>query len=90
MQAWEHEATLLAIPVERFCDGFWRLETRLLGEFIQKFANYRVGLAFVGDLSGPMERSEAFRAFVHEAHSSSQLWFARDLEELQGSTSPID
>lgn len=81
--AWEADATLLAIPVVRFGADFWRLETRLLGEFIQKFATYRIDLAFVGDLSGPLERSEAFRAFVREAQGSRQLRFVRDLAELK-------
>jgi hypothetical protein len=82
-QAWEVEARMLAIPVERFSPDFWRLETRLLGEFVQKFAQYQVALAFLGDLSAPLERSESFRAFVREARRGRQLWFAQDVDELR-------
>ena len=44
-EAWNHKAGLVLIPVERFEDDFFQLGTRLAGEMIQKFVNYRVRLA---------------------------------------------
>ena len=38
--AWEHRATLVAIPVERLAGDFFRLRTGLAGEAIQTFVNY--------------------------------------------------
>ncbi|MFW8369166.1 DUF4180 domain-containing protein, partial [Klebsiella pneumoniae] len=39
--AWEHEAEWLALPAARVHPDFFRLETRIAGELIQKFVNYR-------------------------------------------------
>jgi hypothetical protein len=40
--AWAHGATIVAILVERVGEDFFRLETRLAGEVIQKFVNYHL------------------------------------------------
>src|ERR1039457_6873862 len=40
-EAIQHEVGLILIPVERFADDFFRLNTRIAGEIIQKFVTYR-------------------------------------------------
>ncbi len=41
----------IVIPIERLGDDFFRLETRIAGEVIQRFAMYRVRVAILGDIS---------------------------------------
>lgn len=81
-EAASHRADLVAIPAERLDDGFFALETRIAGEIIQKFVNYRLRLAILGDVSRHLSESSSLRAFVHEANEDRQVWFVADLAEL--------
>ena len=80
--AWEHRVTLIAIPVERLGDDFFRLSTGMAGEIVQKFVNYRLRLAIVGDISRQVAESTALRDFVRESNRGNQIWFVNNLEEL--------
>lgn len=81
--AWSASADIVVIPTERLSEDFFRLGTRLAGNVVQKFANYRIRLAIIDDVSAHVDKSEALRAFVHEANRGQALWFARDLDELE-------
>jgi hypothetical protein len=80
--AWEHDATLVAIPVQRLGEDFFRLRTGLAGEAIQKFVNYRIRLAVVGDITGFTGDSAALRDFISESNRGQHVWFVSDLAEL--------
>ena len=58
----------VAIPVARLDPAFFQLATRLAGEVAQKFVNYRIRLAIVGDISPQCAQSKALRDFVHESN----------------------
>lgn len=81
--AWEHEAALVAVPVARLADDFFRLSTRLAGEVMQKFVNYNLRLAIVGDISHWLADSKALRDFVYEANKGQSIWFVADIAELE-------
>jgi len=87
-ETWHSRADLVAIPVGRLNEGFFTLSTGLAGEFIQKFVNYQVAIAIVGDLSAQLAASSALRAFVHESNRGRQVWFLRDLGELAQALGP--
>lgn len=80
--AWQHEATLVAVPTQRLSGEFFRLRTRVAGEILQKFQNYRVGFAVVGDISEWTSQSQALRDLVYESNRGSTAWFMRDMDEL--------
>ena len=80
--AFEHRAALIVLPVERLDDDFFRLRTRIAGEIIQKFVNYRLRLAIVGDISRHLDESSALRALVNESNRGKEVWFIASLEEL--------
>ena len=69
------QADLICLPATRLADGFFDLRTGVAGEYAQKFVNYRVRLAVVGDISAELEGSAALRAFVAESNRGRQLWF---------------
>ncbi|MGP3976285.1 DUF4180 domain-containing protein [Streptomyces sp. 8N114] len=71
------------IPASQLDEAFFRLSTRLAGDIIQKFVQYRVGLAVVGDISPHLEASSALRDFVRECNRGRQTWFLADVEELR-------
>ncbi|MEU9085976.1 DUF4180 domain-containing protein [Streptomyces sp. NPDC048357] len=75
-------AQWVVIPAERFDDGFFRLSTRVAGEIIQKFAQYRVGIVVLGDISHHTASSSALRDFVRECNRGRQAWFLTDAGEL--------
>lgn len=81
-ETWAHDAALAVIPVSRLGDDFLDLKTRIAGEVIQKFVNYHVGLAILGDISAWSDTSKALRDFVYETNRGRSLWFIRDLAEL--------
>ncbi|KJK59384.1 DUF4180 domain-containing protein [Saccharothrix sp. ST-888] len=76
-------ADWVAVPVGRLTDDFFRLRTRIAGDIVQKFVNYRLGLAIVGDISHHLDASTALRDFVRESNRGTQLWFVPDIEALR-------
>ena len=76
------QAELVAIPAERLTDDFFELRTRLAGEITQKFVNYRLRLAIVGDIESRVSESVSFAAWVTESNRGRQLWFVPTLDAL--------
>jgi hypothetical protein len=76
------EAQIVAIPVERLTDDFFELKTRFAGEVTQKFANYRLHLAIVGDIESRVSESVSLAAWVAESNRGRQLWFVPTLDAL--------
>jgi hypothetical protein len=73
---------LVLLPVERLPDDFFVLRTGVAGEIVQKFVNYRVRLAVVGDITRHLATSSALRDFVAETNRGKQLWFAATRDEV--------
>ncbi len=46
------------------CDDFFDLSTRLAGEILQKFINYHVKIAIIGDFS--IYTSKSLKDFIYE------------------------
>ncbi|MFE1315820.1 DUF4180 domain-containing protein [Streptomyces sp. NPDC058755] len=76
------DAELVVVPVERVADEFFRLRSGVAGAVVQKFANYRLRLAVVGDISRHVDASDALRDFVYESNQGRQLWFVTGYEDL--------
>jgi hypothetical protein len=81
-KTFENRATLIVIPVECLDNEFFQLKTRIAGELIQKFVQYRRRIAIVGDISRHLAESSALRAFVTESNRGKEVWFLSSLEEL--------
>jgi hypothetical protein len=76
-------ADWVLLPVECLTEDFFRLRTRLAGDIVQKFANYRLKLAVVGDIAHHVAASDSLRDFVRESNRGTQLWFLPDAEALR-------
>jgi hypothetical protein len=83
-----HDAELVAVPVERVADEFFRLRSGIAGAVMQKFVNYRVRLAVVGDLTRHLAGSTALRDFVHETNQGGHIWFLADDDALDARLRP--
>jgi hypothetical protein len=86
--AWEHRATLAVIPVARLSQNFFRLKTRVAGEILQKFVQYRLRVAIVGDISREVGESESLRDFVYECNRGPDIWFAVNADDLAARLTP--
>lgn len=75
-------ARAVAVPASRLDARFFELSSGFAGEVTQKFVNYRMQLAIVGDISAHLAASAALRAFVHESNQADHVWFVPDLDEL--------
>jgi hypothetical protein len=82
-------ADVVAVPANRLDPIFFELGTRFAGEIMQKFVNYRLRLAVIGDISEHIERSSALRALVHESNRSNHVWFVPNLEALDAKLSEL-
>jgi hypothetical protein len=76
-------AAWVAVPAERCGPDFFRLRTRVAGDVTQKFVNYRMGLAVVGDIGPNIDASTALADFVRESNRGRQLWFLPDAAALE-------
>lgn len=81
-QAYGGGAELVVVPVTRLDGRFFDLRSGLAGAVAQKFVNYRLRLAVVGDIGQHLAASSALRAFVRETNRGRLLWFVADLAEL--------
>jgi hypothetical protein len=75
-------ASVVVIPVSRLAGDFFQLRTGVAGAIAQKFVNYRLRLAVVGDISQFTAESGALRDFVTESNRGAQLWFLDAPEDL--------
>lgn len=53
-------------------ESFFDLKTRLAGEILQKFINYRVKLAIVGDFS--VYSSKSLKDFIYESNNGKDIF----------------
>ncbi|MFD0698098.1 DUF4180 domain-containing protein [Paenibacillus sp. GCM10027628] len=54
-------------------ERFFDLKTRLAGEILQKFINYRVKIAIIGDFS--VYSSQSLQDFIYECNSGKDIFF---------------
>jgi len=76
------EVDLVVVPAVRLDASFFRLRTGVAGGFLQKFTNYRLRVAILGDIAAEIAASDALRDFVRESNRGRSVLFARDVGEL--------
>lgn len=83
-------ADLVVIPAARLGAEFFDLKTRIAGEFLQKFANYQLRVAIVGEIAHHAAASDALRDFVYESNRGTGAWFLADRTELERRLRPAE
>ncbi|MGK2697540.1 DUF4180 domain-containing protein [Serratia surfactantfaciens] len=81
--AFEHDAGMIALPVSRLDTTFFQLRSGIAGAVLQKFVNYRLRVALLGDITPWLAQSSALQDFVREANRGEQVWFLPSLAELE-------
>ncbi len=69
----------IIVHKKNLAPGFFDLSTGLAGEVFQKFSNYRVRLAIVGDFSA--YKSKSLQDFMYESNIMGRIIFIRSKEE---------
>ena len=78
---YETGCTAVVLPIGALAGDFWVLSTRLAGEVLQKFVNYHMRLAVVGDFTGLAAESRSLHDFLYESNQGSHILFAASEEE---------
>jgi hypothetical protein len=81
-EAFGQGADLVVIPVSRLAPDFFQLRSGLAGAVLQKFTNYHLRVAIVGDISAYTAASEPLRDFVRESNRRGEIRFLADAAEL--------
>ena len=76
---YEADADGIALKKEMLDERFFILSSRLAGDILQKFVNYRMKLAIIGDFSA--YTSKPLRDFIYESNSGSHVFFVQTEEE---------
>jgi hypothetical protein len=83
---YQGDSHTLVIYKDSFAEDFFDLKTRFAGEVLQKFSNYRVLLAIVGDFS--VYDSKALRDFIYECNKGNQVFWVGSVDEALDALAP--
>lgn len=70
---YETDCDRIVIEKSLISESFFDLKTRLAGEILQKFINYQVKAAIVGDFS--MYSSQSLKDFIYECNKGNDIFF---------------
>lgn len=72
-------AEKILIREDQVNKDFFRLETGFAGEILQKFSNYRMNLAIIGDFS--KYQGKSLRDFIRESNRGRRIVFVSTKDE---------
>ncbi|ABW20266.1 DUF4180 domain-containing protein [Alkaliphilus oremlandii] len=79
---YQSDCNRILLQKSSLCEDFFNLRTGVAGEILQKFVNYDVKLAIVGDFS--VYSSKSLRDFIYESNHGKDLFFlGNDKEAIQ-------
>ncbi|UOO38760.1 DUF4180 domain-containing protein [Oscillospiraceae bacterium CM] len=73
------ECAGLVLLKESLPEAFFDLKTGFAGDVLQKFSNYRMKLAIVGDFS--QYTSQSLKDFIYECNKGRLVFFKHSLDE---------
>lgn len=87
-EAMSERARIVAVPAGRLDDSFFHLASGFAGELLQKFVNYQLKLAVVGDIERHVAASTALRDFIIECDRGNDVFFVADMSALEARLAP--
>lgn len=76
---YDQDSTKVIVRKENLTEEFFNLRSGLAGQILQKFVQYSVKLAIVGDFS--VYSSKALHDFIYECNEGHHIFFVPDVEE---------
>jgi hypothetical protein len=74
-------ASMIIIQQQNLTPDFFDLRTGLAGEILQKFSNYNMQLAIVGDFS--VYTSKSLQDFIYESNKMRRISFVNSVSEAK-------
>lgn len=71
----------MILPKSIISEDFFDLKTGLAGEVLQKFVNYQMKVAIVGDFS--IYVSQSLRDFIYESNNVKEIFFLSDEKQAK-------
>lgn len=77
----QYETGCDKIIIHKSCvaEDFFVLSTGIAGDILQKFINYRIKVAIVGDYS--KYTSKPLKDFIYESNKGNSIYFVQNIEE---------
>jgi hypothetical protein len=69
----------LILHEKNIAPEFFDLKTKMAGDILQKFSNYRIGLTITGDFD--KYESKSLKDFIFESNKTKQVNFVHTLED---------
>ncbi|MPM12908.1 hypothetical protein SDC9_59263 [bioreactor metagenome] len=76
---YENDCNRVAINKAAIAEDFFVLSSGLAGEILQKFVNYRMKLAIIGDFGG--YTSKPLKDFIYESNKGCHIFFVPSEED---------
>jgi hypothetical protein len=76
-----NDADKIILKEENLIAGFFDLKTAIAGEIFQKFSNYQMQLAIVGDFT--KYTSKSLKDFIKESNKQGRISFVSSFEEAK-------
>lgn len=73
---YETGCSYIVLNKEAIDEEFFHLSTKLAGEILQKFINYHVKIAIIGDFS--VYTSKSLKDFIYESNRGRDIFFLPD------------
>lgn len=70
------ECDRIAVSKQAVTEDFFKLSTGVAGEILQKFINYSMKIAIIGDFSE--YKSKPLKDFIHECNCGNDIFFVSD------------
>lgn len=77
--SYDHNRNRIALNKEAISEDFFNLSTKLAGAVLQKFVNYNIKFAIIGDFSS--YTSKALKDFIYECNKGNNIFFVSSEEE---------
>jgi hypothetical protein len=74
-------ADKIIIHEKNIVNDFFDLKTKLAGDILQKFSNYKVQLAIVGDFT--KFTSKSLKDFIFESNKTGRVFFVASVDEAK-------
>ena len=87
-EAWSLAPDLVVINISCFDPIVFDLSNGYFGAISQKFVNYRLAFAVVGDVDVYTSKSNALGAYVYESNQTNHSWFVSSLSALEARLAP--
>lgn len=73
---YETDCDRIIINKSAISEDFFDLSTKLAGDILQKYINYQMKIAIVGDFS--VYNSKSLRDFIYECNNGKDIFFLQD------------